>query len=118
MFELVDMRYGSSFQELHNLFLQTVCNFVQVGRFHRFWLTSNGSLRVIVVIPQIASSHPEWSQIFVGNSPLIDLRHIGRRIGYYIKQIEKGFFLKINHFYSIFLKTLKRFQLFRSSLFK
>jgi len=63
---------------------------VQVGRYHRFWINNNGSLRVIVVTPQTPSSHPEWSDLFSPNRPdVLNMRVLDRRIGYFINVIEK-----------------------------
>jgi hypothetical protein len=49
LFELVDYRYASAFQGLYDHFVQEACNFVQVGRYYRFWTDIHGALRVIVV---------------------------------------------------------------------
>lgn len=49
MLELVDMRYASAFQQYYDAFVETLRNFVQVGRYNRFWVTTEGALRVILV---------------------------------------------------------------------
>jgi len=90
LFEMVEYRYVSAFQGLYDTFVQEACNFVQVGPFHRFWLTSSGLLRVIVVTPQTSSSHPEWIELFNGSrNDILNMRILGRRIGYFINEIEK-----------------------------
>jgi len=89
LFELVDYRYASAFQGLYDSFVEQACNFIQVGRFHRFWLNCVGALRVMVVTPQTMCTHPEWSEIFTsGRAEMLNMRVLGRRIGYFINQIE------------------------------
>jgi hypothetical protein len=108
LFELVDYRYGSEFQALYDTFVETACNFVQVGRYQRFWLNHNGNLRVMVVVysinykiaklpihikatPEVSSSHPEWNELFSqSRAEILAMRILGRRIGYFINDIEKG----------------------------
>ncbi len=90
---MVDYRYVSAFQALYDTFVQEACNYVQVGRFHRFWLTTAGLLRVIVVTPQTPSSHPEWVELFTGSrNDILNMRILGRRIGYFINEMDKGNF--------------------------
>lgn len=92
LFELVDYHYGSAFQSLYDDFVDECCNFVQVGRYHRFWITKSGGLRVMVVAPQTPSSHPEWSELFLPGKTekyLINMRLLARRIGYFINPVEK-----------------------------
>jgi hypothetical protein len=92
----VDYRYGSAFQGFYDSFVEEACNFAQVGRYHRFWVNSIGSLRVIVVTPQTPSSHPEWHELFAPNRPdILNMRVLDRRIGYFINSIEKGKDLKM-----------------------
>ena len=55
----------------------------------RFWITNSGALRVIVVTPQTPSVHPEWNELFT-RSDILTMRMLGRRIGYFINEIEKG----------------------------
>jgi len=90
LFELVECCFSSQFQALYDSFVDEACNFVQVGRYHRFWVSTSGSLRVIVVTPQIPSNHPEWNELFLPNrTDLLNMRLLGRRIGYFINDISK-----------------------------
>ena len=94
-FELVDYYFASSFQTLYDEFVHNVCNFIQVGRYHRFWTDMDGKLNVMVVTPQQTSIHPEWRELFDQSSQAIqqqflNMRHLGRRIGYFITDIRKG----------------------------
>jgi len=88
LFELVDHYFASAFQTLYDEFVRTACNFIQVGRYHRFWTDLDGRMNVMVVTPQQPSSHPEWKQLFNHNSivqqQFLNMRHLGRRIGYFI----------------------------------
>ncbi|KAJ6235551.1 hypothetical protein M0813_03698 [Anaeramoeba flamelloides] len=92
VYELVDYCYGSEFQALYSYFVKNVVNFVTVTSYHRFWLTKNGELRLIIVNPTVPSLHPEWKQIFEtnGNQKMDNYlyRQIGRRVGYYINKIQ------------------------------
>lgn len=95
LFELVDYYFASSFQTLYDEFVHNVCNFIQVGRYHRFWTDAEGKLNVMVVTPQQTSIHPEWRELFDQSSQAIqqqflNMRHLGRRIGYFITDIRKG----------------------------
>jgi hypothetical protein len=61
-------------------------------RYHRFWLNWTGTLRVIVVTPQVDSLHPEWADLFNGKytqQELINIRMLGRRIGYFVNDIRQ-----------------------------
>ena len=49
MFELVDLRFGSAFQDLFDDFCQSVTNFTTIDRRYRYWSHSNGSLHCVVV---------------------------------------------------------------------
>lgn len=54
-----------------------------------------GKLNVMVVTPQQASIHPEWRELFDQSSQAIqqqflNMRHLGRRVGYFITDIRKG----------------------------
>ncbi|KAL6057154.1 MYND finger domain containing protein [Balamuthia mandrillaris] len=94
MFELVDYHFASSFQTLYDDFVRKACNFIQVGRYHRFWTDIDGKLNVMVVTPQIPSCHPEWAELFDKTSPLmqqqfLNMRHLGRRIGYHVTDIRE-----------------------------
>ncbi|ELR23589.1 MYND finger domain containing protein [Acanthamoeba castellanii str. Neff] len=94
LFELVDYYFASSFQTLYDEFVHNVCNFIQVGRYHRFWTDVDGKLNVMVVTPQQTSIHPEWRELFDQSSQAIqqqflNMRHLGRRIGYFITDIRK-----------------------------
>lgn len=47
------------------------------------------------VTPQQPSSHPEWRDLFDQNSATVqqqflNMRHLGRRIGYFINDVRKG----------------------------
>jgi hypothetical protein len=76
LFELVDFVYGSQFQALFDAFSQTVCNFVQVGDYRRFWINGvTGTLGEIVVrcfcsrfpvtsVPRIPSFSPSLCRLF------------------------------------------------------
>ena len=88
LFELVDFKYGSAFQGLYDVFVNEAVNFVQIGRFHRYWINNSGILRVIVVTPQSPSLHPEWCELFQ-RSDILTMRMLGRRIGYFINEITK-----------------------------
>lgn len=97
LFELVDYYFASAFQTLYDEFVQNVCNFIQVGRYHRFWTDLDGKLNVMVVTPQQTSIHPEWRELFDQTSQTIqqqflNMRHLGRRVGYFITDIRKGRF--------------------------
>lgn len=55
----------------------------------------DGRLNVMVVTPQVTSVHPEWRELFDQSSQAIqqqflNMRHLGRRIGYFITDIRKG----------------------------
>eukprot|EP01119_Soliformovum_irregulare_P025214 TRINITY_DN9277_c0_g1_i1.p1 TRINITY_DN9277_c0_g1~~TRINITY_DN9277_c0_g1_i1.p1 ORF type:complete len:607 (-),score=108.70 TRINITY_DN9277_c0_g1_i1:33-1853(-) len=93
MFELVDEHYGSAFQGLYDEFVKEACQFVQIDPYHRFWMTHGGNLRVISIIPQIPCAHPPWAELFVNNDRnnknVWSMRQLGRRIGYFINDIEK-----------------------------
>eukprot|EP01112_Ceratiomyxa_fruticulosa_P011072 TRINITY_DN2979_c0_g1_i1.p1 TRINITY_DN2979_c0_g1~~TRINITY_DN2979_c0_g1_i1.p1 ORF type:complete len:684 (+),score=109.95 TRINITY_DN2979_c0_g1_i1:105-2156(+) len=90
LFELVDHYYGSSFQNLYEMFVKTVCSFVQVGPYHRFWLDQSGTLRVIIVTPQVESPHPEWKDLFqCSQTDILNMRILGRRVGYFINNVLK-----------------------------
>eukprot|EP01117_Protostelium_nocturnum_P013735 TRINITY_DN5159_c0_g1_i1.p1 TRINITY_DN5159_c0_g1~~TRINITY_DN5159_c0_g1_i1.p1 ORF type:complete len:630 (+),score=148.94 TRINITY_DN5159_c0_g1_i1:144-2033(+) len=88
--ELADYHWSSPFQQLYEEFTTNACAFITVDRFHRFWLTFRGELRVMVVLPKTLSVHPEWGDLFaLGRTELMNMRHLGSRIGYFIGEVEK-----------------------------
>ena len=53
------------------------------------------STTTLQVTPQQPSSHPEWRDLFDQNSAAVqqqflNMRHLGRRIGYFINDVRKG----------------------------
>ncbi|PRP76591.1 hypothetical protein PROFUN_15000, partial [Planoprotostelium fungivorum] len=103
MFELVNFNNCSTFQQLYDQFNSEACNFVQIDRFRRFWISHSGQLRVIVAQPETTPTHhPEWPELLPTNhgnvTSLMAIRHLGSRIGYYINPVEKD------------VKTLDQFQ--------
>jgi hypothetical protein len=90
LYELVDSKFGSAFQALYDPFVQTVCNFVQVGDFRRFWVNmTNGGLSEITIAPQQPSPHPEWRDLFQKEPIDWNMRGLGRCVGYFINDISK-----------------------------
>jgi len=91
LYELVDCCFGSEFQAFYDTLKEECCNFVQVGRYRRFWISVNGTLRVMVVQPQMPSNHPEWNELFkpANAGILINMKILGRRIGYSINDLSK-----------------------------
>lgn len=107
-FELVSNRCGSTFQALNNESFTKCTNFVQVGRFHRYW--SNGEeLRAFVVTPQVASSHPEWIDLCrrgeVSHADVLGMRVLGRRVGYFIQDVQASKPLTLGALYAQRNKT-------------
>eukprot|EP01114_Cavostelium_apophysatum_P024218 TRINITY_DN9419_c0_g1_i1.p1 TRINITY_DN9419_c0_g1~~TRINITY_DN9419_c0_g1_i1.p1 ORF type:complete len:545 (+),score=66.26 TRINITY_DN9419_c0_g1_i1:419-2053(+) len=98
LFELVDSYFASQFQAVYDTFVEEAVNFIQVGRYHRFWINSSGALRVIVVTPQTASGHPEWNELFLpGRADLLSMRVLGKRVGYFINDMSKDGVLDSAH---------------------
>jgi hypothetical protein len=93
---MVDCKYVSRFQEFFDIFVKEVQNVVQVGRYHRFWMSVSGELHAIVVMPNSPSTHPEWPELFPAaslpqhNADILALRVLARKIGYFIVEVEKG----------------------------
>merc|ERR1712137_140507 len=91
LFELVGHFYASKFQDLGKLddFSRSVTNFLQYKRHHRFWVTSSGQLRALVVSPTNALPHNlEWRDFCKEQSPdFWDMRMFGSKFGYFINNI-------------------------------
>lgn len=89
LFEMVEYMYGTSFQDLADDFAKSVRNFVQIGKYHRFWVSATGQIRSFVVTPQLTSTHPEWADLFAcSQGEIMERRVLGRRFGYFISNVE------------------------------
>eukprot|EP01103_Thecamoeba_quadrilineata_P013691 TRINITY_DN3875_c0_g1_i4.p1 TRINITY_DN3875_c0_g1~~TRINITY_DN3875_c0_g1_i4.p1 ORF type:complete len:321 (-),score=55.65 TRINITY_DN3875_c0_g1_i4:117-1079(-) len=118
--EVVESRYMSWFQSLYDHFTSKACSFSQVGPYHRFWVSSDCDLRLLLAKPQQPSDHPEWRELFLcppgpGGGPArpssstsaqiqrpdLNFRILGRRIGYFINDITEG--RTMSSFYSAYL---------------
>lgn len=58
LFEVVAHRYVSGFQLTNEVFVSKCANWVQVGKFHRYWITHDGELRAFVVTPSVRPHPP------------------------------------------------------------
>ena len=105
LFEMVQHRYGSPFQGSNDNF--KCVNYVQVGRYHRYWVNTEGELRAIVVTPQVNSSHPEWSDVCKRDNQNHDMRVLGKRIGYQIQDIQKDSNVTLLSLYNNAKKAVK-----------
>jgi hypothetical protein len=76
----VDRKFVSNFQDSINSDIASLTSFVQVERYHRFWLDDRGSLRAIIVTPQQPSGHPEWRDLLQAKEA--DVSRNGRRVSF------------------------------------